>query len=149
MRKLLNLAGVILMMWVSSSANAQTTEEEYNYITKGYKIQIESGLDMKKGYRFEDVDSWGLKYSGFERNASFKMLYRDGEKKPCAILMKLDRTNTTFEAYLCIPHYFSDDQIWKRAYNDFVTIGSNDWTEASRAYTWGMIKMISHLATGE
>lgn len=27
----------------------QTTQEEYNYITKGYKIQLESGLDMKKG----------------------------------------------------------------------------------------------------
>jgi len=27
-----------------------TTLEEYNYITKGYKVQIESGLDMKKGY---------------------------------------------------------------------------------------------------
>jgi hypothetical protein len=27
-----------------------TTEEEYNYITKGYQIQLLSGLDIKKGY---------------------------------------------------------------------------------------------------
>lgn len=32
-----------------------TTLEEYNYMTKGYKIQVESGLDMKKGYYFEDM----------------------------------------------------------------------------------------------
>lgn len=32
-----------------------TTMEEYNYMTKGYKIQIESGLDMKKGYFFKDI----------------------------------------------------------------------------------------------
>lgn len=32
-----------------------TTMEEYNYMTKGYKIQIASGLDMKKGYYFEDM----------------------------------------------------------------------------------------------
>ncbi len=38
----------------------QTTETEYNYVTKGYKIQLESGLDMKKGYRFEDLDTWGV-----------------------------------------------------------------------------------------
>lgn len=27
-----------------------TTEEEYNYMTKGYQIQMSGGLDMKKGY---------------------------------------------------------------------------------------------------
>ena len=34
---------------------AATTMEEYNYMTKGYKIQTESGLDMKKGYYFEEM----------------------------------------------------------------------------------------------
>jgi len=29
--------------------------EEYNYMTKGYYIQVASGLDMKKGYYFEDM----------------------------------------------------------------------------------------------
>jgi len=28
----------------------KTSEEEYNYMTKGYQIQLSSGLDMKKGY---------------------------------------------------------------------------------------------------
>jgi len=28
----------------------KTTEEEYNYMTKGYKLQMDGGLDMKKGY---------------------------------------------------------------------------------------------------
>jgi len=32
-----------------------TTMEEYNYMTKGYYIQVASGLDMKKGYYFEDM----------------------------------------------------------------------------------------------
>ena len=27
-----------------------TTEEEYNYMTKGYQMQMSGGLDMKKGY---------------------------------------------------------------------------------------------------
>ena len=33
-----------------SEKTSVTTEEEYNYITKGYQIQLSSGLDMKKGY---------------------------------------------------------------------------------------------------
>lgn len=33
---------------------SKTTEEEYNYMTKGYKMQLEGGLDMKKGYITDD-----------------------------------------------------------------------------------------------
>ena len=36
-----------------SAENISTTTEEYNYLTKGYKIQLSSGLDMKQGYSFE------------------------------------------------------------------------------------------------
>ena len=56
----------LLLLFMTSSAlfaqldstlvrSAPTTMEEYNYMTKGYKIQVESGLDMKKGYYFEDM----------------------------------------------------------------------------------------------
>ena len=34
----------------SQIKTAVTTEEEYNYMTKGYRMQLEGGLDMKKGY---------------------------------------------------------------------------------------------------
>ena len=56
---------LLLILMTSSSLVAQldstlarsvpTTMEEYNYMTKGYKIQVESGLDMKKGYFIEDM----------------------------------------------------------------------------------------------
>ena len=36
----------------------QTTLEEYNYLTKGYHIQVESGLDMKKGYTLDSIGSY-------------------------------------------------------------------------------------------
>jgi hypothetical protein len=36
-----------------ATGQAPTTEEEYNYLTKGYAIQISSGLDMKKGVHHE------------------------------------------------------------------------------------------------
>ena len=36
--------------YLVSEKTSITTEEEYNYITKGYQIQLASGLDIKKGY---------------------------------------------------------------------------------------------------
>ena len=138
----------ICFSMIACLAFSQTTEEEYNYVSKGYKIQLESGLDMKKGYRFENVDSWGLDYGAFQREASFKYLYRDGEDIPCATMMKLYRTDTDYEQYLCIPHYNSSEDIWKRTLQDFKS-ATEDWTKASHGYAWGMIKMISFMSSKE
>ncbi|NJO87153.1 MAG: hypothetical protein HC821_03880 [Lewinella sp.] len=35
------------------SLSAQTTEEEYRYVTYGYQEQLEKGLDDKKGYSWK------------------------------------------------------------------------------------------------
>lgn len=136
----------IAICLISLSVFGQTTEEEFNYITKGYKIQLESGLDMKKGYEFKDIDGWGVNYNSFQRKASFKQLFREGETIPCATLMILERTDTDYKEYLCIPHFESTDEIWKKAYYGFRE-SAKDWTEASRGYVWGLIKMISHLTS--
>jgi hypothetical protein len=60
-------------------AFGQSSSEKYDYVTKGYQVQIESGIDMKKGYEFENID----KYSTNERAAELKVLYRvkDGKRK--------------------------------------------------------------------
>ena len=42
---------LIVFLFLSFAAVCQnTTQEEYNFITKGYQQMLESGLDMKKGY---------------------------------------------------------------------------------------------------
>ena len=60
----------LLLFTTSFCAKAQTTLEEYNYITKGYKVQTDSGLDMKKGYELSDIDE----NSTDERTAQLKVL---------------------------------------------------------------------------
>ena len=63
MKKVTKSLFVIIALIATQTINAQscktvgTTGDEYNYITKGYKVQIESGLDMKKGYEFRDIDT--------------------------------------------------------------------------------------------
>ena len=142
--RLITLFGLILTL--SVTAIGQTTETEYNYLTKGYKIQVESGLDMKKGYSLKDVGEWSVDYSSFKRKATFKALYRDNDSIPCATLMILKRTDTVFEEYVCIPHYKSDSSIWEKARADFKKACSS-WSVAAVDYAWNCIKMISFLSS--
>ncbi len=89
----------------------QTTLEEYNYVTKGYRIQIESGLDMKKGYVFEDID----KQSTREREAVLKVLYRvkDGNATIAAYLIEYKHSGSPIE-YICIPKPNSEVEIMRK-----------------------------------
>ncbi|GDX53476.1 hypothetical protein LBMAG27_25230 [Bacteroidota bacterium] len=41
------------------------SEEEYNYMAKGYWSQIENGLDMKKGYEIENTDGYAMNYTNY------------------------------------------------------------------------------------
>jgi preprotein translocase subunit YajC len=50
MKKIKPIIAIILLIFffgnikVFSQPKTATTEEEYNYVTKGYKVQIEAGL---------------------------------------------------------------------------------------------------------
>jgi len=96
----------------------QTSLEEYNYVTRGYKIQVESGLDMKKGYQFEDIDKQTTK----EREAVLKVLYRikEGNKVIAAYLIIYKRSGLPTE-YICIPNPNSGEEImnkyWTQLYD--------------------------------
>lgn len=49
----------ILCIGLNVSAQISTSEEEYNYLTKGYPQGIENGLDIKKGYTLDKINSKG------------------------------------------------------------------------------------------
>ncbi len=96
-----------------ATGQAPTTEEEYNYLTKGYAIQISSGLDMKKGYTMKDMGNWSIGFPDGRRDTQFKGLMRDSVETPCAILMiyrKADGVTT----YCCIPTLDADPSLWER-----------------------------------
>ena len=94
---------------------AQTTEEEYNYVTKGYKVQMESGLDMKKGYSLKELGNWSLNFgSDGTREAVFKGLYRDNSTKSCAIMLIYKRPSTGYTEYYCIPTIDAPQNLWDK-----------------------------------
>jgi len=103
---------------MTGKAYGQTTLEEYNYVTKGYRIQLESGLDMKKGYLIEDIDKQATK----ERAAELQVLFRvkDGNKVIAAYMISYKRSGLPTE-YICIPNPNSSEEImskyWKQLWD--------------------------------
>lgn len=154
-----------LLLFISISVfsqNRNTTIEEYNYITKGYKIQVESGLDMKSGYTLKNVKqnfSSTFKIAGIPvtRKTTFKVLYKDGEKTPCAVMMICERKDTSYKEYFCLPSTNSD--LWETFYKDYIknleteeaNLSSNERTTLHSKYSYYLhsLKMISFLLTSE
>jgi hypothetical protein len=78
---------------------AETTVEEYNFLTKGYKIQLEAGLDMKRGYSLvnnssTDDGKYSFEYSVLKRNAT-------NEYVAILVVAKSKTWNNTY--FICIP----------------------------------------------
>ena len=142
------LVGVLLLVGTSMCL-CQTTMEEYNYITKGYKVQMESGLDMKKGYQFEDLNSSIFPDPGDSttyKKTEFKALLREGQSTPCAIMCiftTVTKSKIENADYICIPHSDSPKEIWSLAY-DKVSAYSG---EAAHSLLVGLMYLADHYAT--
>jgi len=115
-----------------------TTIEEYNYLTKGYQIQIESGLDMKKGYTLK---FFANHFSG-QRDMKFYALRREGREYPCAILIIYQNAQSGFLDYICVPHYRSRDTLWAAYFAKIQTYSG----EGAIALTWGVTKAMAYFA---
>lgn len=76
-----------------------TTIEEYNYLVKGYKIQVESGLDMKRGYHFEDIGEHDIGGYHFK----IKNLIRDSTNELAGILIITESATSGIIYYSGIP----------------------------------------------
>lgn len=90
---------VLLLISITVTCFSQTTEEEYNYCMYGYEIMIKSGLDMKKGYFFEDFASSKSDKYFFQ----VKVLMREKTKEPAAVLIISKDITRNKNYYDCIP----------------------------------------------
>jgi len=122
------LSFILLFSMIVCTTLAQTikgtTMEEYNYVVKGYKVQQESGLDMKKGYRIDDIvitfpafsgpdyDMYSVITEGMKK-FKVKALYRQTETVPCAFIILCK--GSADDVYLCIPNKNSDDEVWSKS----------------------------------
>ena len=118
----------------------QTTEEEYNYMTKGYKIQVESGLDMKKGYEFIDLGESSIYWNNrtIERKVTVKLLVRTATKEGCGFLLIMRRPDTQYTSYMCIPTLSASNELWDRAFKEKNNL-TNEWRDV---IMWTLMKVM-------
>jgi hypothetical protein len=135
---------ILLIPFYNSLFSQTTTQEEYNYITKGYKIQLESGLDMKKGYSLVELGNWRLNHGSEKRNTTFKGLVRSGQTKPCAIMMIYKREDIAngAEFYICIPSIDAPENIWEQTL-EFVDTNFKDNIRLNNSVIWALMKLSS------
>lgn len=116
MKKSLFLAFFLLI--VAASGISQTSIEEYNYVTRGYKVQQESGLDMKKGYEFEDLNT---QTAGVRKAALKKLVKVNAGKRQTAAYMVIYQKEQGPKEYFCIPNPKSEEDVlnayWTSLYN--------------------------------
>lgn len=122
-----------------SQTVAPTTLEEYNYLTKGYKTMIESGLDMKKGYSFKEIGT----YSTNSRNCTFKALYRDKETKTCGYLCIFKRLDGGL-CYICIPTSDASIDLWDKTLNEINYCFDN--SGAAKQFVIFLMRLIGDLS---
>jgi hypothetical protein len=121
MKKLILFA----LLMVSLTTFSQTTLEEYNYITKGYKIQLESGLDMKKGYSLSKVNT----AKQDDRNITIYSVFKETQEagtKLVAYMLEYEKKGKPKE-YYCIPHPSSETNIKDLFFNSL----SNNWNDTA------------------
>lgn len=115
------ITGSILFSILISSYFSQTTLEEYNYITKGYAIQISSGLDMKKGYELYDHES----VVAGVRTVDIKVLKRTESSETAAFMLVYQKGSNPKE-YLCVPHPSSDPEVINKFWNSLYDGGDSN-----------------------
>ena len=99
MKKIL-LSVFLLAATVSAKAQAPTTQEEYNYATKGIAIQRASGLDMKQGYTL--TNRTGVKARLFD--VTLEDLVRNNDKSLAGIVVQIQNPQWSAPLYMCIPN---------------------------------------------
>jgi len=132
-----NLSFILVFSIIVCAAKAQTikgtTMDEFNYVTKGLKVQLESGLDMKKGYKIEDVALTFPAFSGPDyemytvitegvKKFKVKALYRQSETAPCAFIIIYK--GIADEVYMCIPNRYTDDEVWSKSVWNLLALAS-------------------------
>ena len=141
---------ILFFTLITVVVSAQTTtEEEFNYVTNGYKIAYAQGADIKKGYTLKDAGEWTLEFSNGNVTMQFKFMYRDNDTKPCAIMViyKGDMVKQSDWEYYCLPSEDASD-LWgktmKQIGKHYYSVGANKVYESMM---FGYMHLANQLAT--
>lgn len=95
----------------------QTTQEEYDYVTKELKIQIEGNFNMRKGYELKTVKV----VNNNQKRIELGQLIRIEDKSVACYWLKFTNFKTI---YFCLPNPHSTTSIINKCSTD-LTLGMN------------------------
>ena len=131
---------VFCILLIGFGAHGQTTITEYNYLTKGYKLDLETGRDLKEGYRLELIKQMGaaITYNNKSiiRDVKIYAFANVNLGKIAAVLVETKEKNSGGTTYYCIPSKFSSEDIIQRSISDFFEHNSNDSDQIKTAHYW-------------
>lgn len=110
---------IILSFLFVNFLNAQTSEIEYNYLTKGYQETVTKGLDLKQGYILQDLYFHTDDLYDFD----FKLFVETKTKKTKGVLVQAVSKLWGNKYYLCIP--VGNSQLHQKYY-DFLQTWDKD-----------------------
>lgn len=107
----------LALLTIYFSSNAQTTQEEYNYVTKGWKKHLDEGSDVKHGYEMIMIDEINsATKDGSKRSVSmYSFVKKSPVRKIAAYMVTYKKDNDPVE-YICVPHPESAPEINKQYY---------------------------------
>lgn len=101
---------LLLLLFIPAFSIAQekvsTSEEEYKYLTEGYKLQQSNGSDLKSGYEIVKIEEnqangYSITYSLFNHKES-------QQTKALSIVLTKDKDKKDKMIYLCLPFNNTD-----------------------------------------
>ena len=95
------LLSTILTINALCSFSQNTTQEEYNFMDKGFKTMLESGLDMKKGYVLKDTISFSALNAKYQ--IVFVNMIREKNRSFAGTIAVVSITNSSKKYFLAIP----------------------------------------------
>lgn len=115
-----------------------TTEQEYNYMKKGFRDVEERGLDVKSGYYVEELKgSPVIEYT-------YTALWRTKDSSLAGIIVKTTYGNPK---YYCIPAVsYTDNKSfgWNLFFKDVDTMGLAEAAAVNKFLAWRLASEMAH-----
>ncbi len=122
---------------------APTSEAEYNYGAVGYKIQLQAKLETKEGYFMKSTE--GCEEA--DRKTEFKILYRNGETQPCAVIMIYTKSHQA-PLYYCMPTANANPELWDKFYKSLTT-GTDNPAGQLQFLNYCLARLMMVIASGK
>jgi len=137
----------IIALITSFTAASQTTLTEYNYLTKGYALDLETGRDIKKGYTINLINGFSsdiiVEKDTISRAVHLYSFNKEGEQKPVALLAKYIRLDNKHITYFCIPSDKSDIDVIKLAKTEYFKKHNVTEENSTRIhYSWNVLNLL-------